>query len=284
MFRNEPLAAEANLRSFRIVVRVTSGHVCAQAINMRRDSPQVAATGLRAGTGRSLASQTCTCTACAGFCARRDGWVCIRQAATRHDTGAETQRNAADKRLSGVPGPLRTCVHTISTRTRTHMHTRRRTHTHTNADTRRHTHTHTHTHAHTHTHLALDRRPASAVAVWDCMRLCGLICHPLVRVMCHHVCVCACVCVCVCVPALCSGCRLLHAAVRTYLSPACVCDVRPLLWQSGAVCGCADLLFGPSLWQSGAGCACADLCVGPLLCQSGVACGCADLLFTFLRV
>ena len=123
-----------------------------------------------------------------------------------------------------------------------------------------------------------------AVAVWDCMRLCGLICHPLVRVMCHHVCVCVCACVCVCVPALCSGSWLLHAAVRTYLSPACVCDVRPLLWQSGAVCGCADLLFGPSLWQSGAGCACADLCVGPLLCQSGVACGCADLLSTFLRV
>ena len=169
MFRNEPLAAEANLRSFRIVVRVTSGHVCAQAINMRRDSPQVAATGLRAGTGRSLASQTCTCTACAGFCARRDGWVCIRQAATRHDTGAETQRNAADKRLSGVPGPLRTCVHTISTRTRTHMHTHRRTHTHTHrrtqtqthADTRTHAHTHAHTSAHTqaraHTHTGRER-------------------------------------------------------------------------------------------------------------------------------
>ena len=151
MFRNEPLAAEANLRSFRIVVRVTSGHVCAQAINMRRDSPQVAATGLRAGTGRSLASQTCTCTACAGFCARRDGWVCIRQAATRHDTGAETQRNAADKRLSGVPGPLRTCVHTISTRTRTHMHTHRRTHTHTHRRTQTQTHAHTHTRTHTHT-------------------------------------------------------------------------------------------------------------------------------------
>ena len=107
--------------------------------------------------------------------------------------------------------------------------------------------------------------------VWCCMRLRGLIVHLFARVMCHRVCVSVCACsgsqvlnatVRTYLVDLCPGSLVLHAAVRTYLSPFCACDVPPRVCESACVC----------------------VCTGPLLCQSGASCGCADLFVTRLCV
>ena len=112
-----------------------------------------------------------------------------------------------------------------------------------------------------------------ALAVWCCMRLCGLICHPFARVMCHHVCVR--VRAYVCALALCSVSRVLHVAVRTYLSPVCACDLPP------SVCVCVCLPGRLCVCV----CACVRVCVcvgaGPLLWQRVAARGCADVFATF---
>ena len=103
------------------------------------------------------------------------------------------------------------------------------------------------------------------------MRLRGLIVHLFARVMCHRVCVSVCACsgsqvlnatVRTYLVDLCPGSLVLHAAVRTYLSPFCACDVPPRVCESACVC----------------------VCTGPLLCQSGASCGCADLFVTRLCV
>ena len=134
-----------------------------------------------------------------------------------------------------------------------------------------------------------------ALEVGCCTQLCGLICRPLVCVMCalcsgSLVLYVAVRTYCLAprsgslvldalvrtyVLALCSANLVLHAAVRTYCPHFCACDVSPRV----CVCVCVRVLR-----QSGAECDCADLFVGPLPWQSGAACGCADLFVTCLRV
>ena len=103
------------------------------------------------------------------------------------------------------------------------------------------------------------------------MRLCGLICNLFARVMCHHVCVR--VRAYVCALALCSVSRVLHVAVRTYLSPVCACDLPPSVCVCVCVCVCVS---ARSLV-----CVCVRVCVCVCVCgrwPSALAAGCCTRL------
>ena len=106
-----------------------------------------------------------------------------------------------------------------------------------------------------------------ALAVWCCMRLCGLICHPCVCVCvcvcCATTCVCVCVCVCVCA-----------CGVRA----VCVCGVCVrVLWQSGATCDCADL-FATRVRVM---CHHVCVCVWCVVCGGGGVCVCVRVRCPF---
>ena len=127
-----------------------------------------------------------------------------------------------------------------------------------------------------------------AVAVWCCMRLCGLICHSCVcvcvRVLCHRVRVYVVVvvvqCVCAHVLALCCGSLGLHAAVRTYLPPARACDVPPRVCVCVRVCVCAYRPFALEV-----GC-CTQLCgliCRPLVCVMCALCSGSLVLYVAVR-